>query len=100
MASKHSLEGQAEFEKSTDFPILLNLSDATDSITCRISGNSSTTSLKSSACKINMSHIVFATIVAVRLACVRRQISEKKIIGKNDIKMERIRQSFDLGYSI
>lgn len=82
MASKHSLEGQAEFEKSTDFPILLNLSDATDSITCRISGNSSTTSLKSSACKINMSHIVFATIVAVRLACVRRQISEKGSLAK------------------
>ena len=50
LASKFSREGHAE--KSTDFPILLNRWEATDSITCRISGYSSTTSLKSSACKM------------------------------------------------
>lgn len=50
LANKFSREGHAE--KSTDFPILLNRWEATDSITCRISGYSSTTSLKSSACKM------------------------------------------------
>lgn len=73
LASKHSLDGQAE--KSTDLPILLNLWVATDSITWRISGYSSTTSRKSSACRMKMSHKVFATMLAVRLALVNRQIS-------------------------
>lgn len=73
LAIKSSLEGQ--HEKSTDLPILLNLWVATDSITWRISGYSSTTSLKSSACRMKMSHKVFAVMVAVRLALVNKQIS-------------------------
>ena len=73
LASKSSLEGQ--HEKSTDFPILLNLWVATVSMTWRISGYSSTTSLKSSACRIKMSHKVFAVMLAVRLALVNKQIS-------------------------
>ena len=73
LAIKSSLDGQ--HEKSTDLPILLNLWVATDSMTWRISGYSSTTSLKSSACRMKMSHNVFAVMVAVRLALVNRQIS-------------------------
>lgn len=73
LVSRSSLDGQDE--KSTDLPILLNLWLATDSMTWRISGYSSTTSLKSSACRMKMSHKVFAVMLAVRLALVNKQIS-------------------------
>lgn len=80
-ATKNSLDGQAE--KSTDLPILLNLWLATDSNIWRISGYSSTTSLKSSACRMKMSHKVLALTLAVRLALVNRQISGIKTAHKS-----------------
>ena len=68
-------------DKSTGVPSLVIRFSASFSMIVRMSGNSSTTSLKSSACRTNTSHTVCATTHAVRLALVKRHISVERKYG-------------------
>jgi hypothetical protein len=77
-------------DKSTGLPILFKRSSATFSMIVRIAGNSSTTSLKSSACNANTSHTVCAVTQAVRLVFVKRQISA----SSKKIKKELVLSSY------
>lgn len=75
------LDSTFTVERSTGLPNLYILFSACFSSIVRIDGNSSTTSLKSSACSKKISQIEFATTLAVRLALVKRQISRGKKRG-------------------